>query len=165
MTVCRGMTYPPTTDEWENVLSHTFHVHYCQAGMATDTSFLFVALHLPDYWWISPYFHGMAVHFSFCTLSICTPRPFFYCETRLFFLLAYTCLHIFSIVILHLPNILKFSSSLYLYFTHAFDVMLREPPGWKIHFSLYSSSIYVVFHLWLFNLCGIYFCAWWEWLV
>lgn len=46
-----------------------------------------------------------------------------------------------------------------------FCVMLREPPGWKKHFSLYSSSIYVLFHLWLFNLCGIYFCAWWEWLV
>lgn len=130
MPICRGMTYNPIIDEWENLLAHIFPFHYYQSGMATDKSFLFVDLHFPDYWWISPYFHVIAICISHSVhyLSICLD-PF---STVILVFFSYWLIHawhIFSIVIFHLPHILKFSSSMYLYFTLAFDVLQPLYPG------------------------------------
>ena len=84
MTIWRGMTYNPIIDEWENPLSHIFHVHYYQSGIVKDKSFLFVDLHFPDYWWISTYFQVMAtcishsVHYLYAlTISLLWYSSFF----------------------------------------------------------------------------------------
>lgn len=158
----------------ERVLSTPFMSITARLGWYTDTSFLFVALHLPDYWWIHHIFMAWPC-ISFCTLSICTPRPFFYCETRFFliglYMLAYILnsylssskyIEIFqSVLVFHSCFWCLITSLSWSFIAFEFVWCLGATRMKKKHFSLYSSSIYVVFHLWLFNLCGIYFCAWW----
>lgn len=168
MTIWRGTTYNPIIDEWENPLSHIFHVHYYQSGMAKDKSFLFVDLHFPDYWWISPYFQVMAtcishsVHYLYALTISLLWYSFPYCDTHFFFLLAYACLAYIlnsylspsKYIEVFFQSVLVFYSCFWCLITSLswsfiafeFCVMLREPQRWKKkHFPQYSFSIYTVF--------------------
>lgn len=100
--------YNPITDEWREPHPTLFLFIIANLGWGEITHFC-LDLHFPDYWWDSPSFHAMVVCIS----------PFVDCSTVCFdhfsiAILSFSLhvLHIFWIDILHLPYILKFSSSL-----------------------------------------------------
>ena len=100
--------------------------------------------------------------------SIYMPWPFFYCDTHLFFLLAYTCLaYILNsylspskyIEIFFQPVLVFYScfwclttSLSWSFIAFEFCVMLREPQGWENIF-LYILLVFIFFFIFGYLIC------------
>lgn len=100
--------YSPITDEWESSIPHIVQVHYCQLGPQKITH-VCLGLHFP----ITGKVHRLSMVWAcvFHTVSVQVVWQFPYCGACLLY-----ALHIFSIVVFHLPNILTLFSQSVLVF-------------------------------------------------